>query len=145
MPVEMAADALEEIEPEVQRTIITRRGRQGADLLEEMPPNEAASLLRDLNEGDALKSSTRWKAKPPTKCGNATHDEASAGSGDAHTCIEASPSDTAGLILERIRAAAEDTEILDQVFVLDEAPATSWRVTLASCSCRRRRRPSKAS
>jgi magnesium transporter len=122
LPVETAAEALEEVEPDVQRTIISQQEPgKAADLLEEMEANEAANVLRDLNVGDAQKIISRMEGEAAADVRTIlAHEEESAGGVMTTSCIEATPSERVGDALQRLRASAEEIEILDAAFVLDE-------------------------
>src|SRR5207302_11245285 len=51
LDLETAADALQEVEPEMQAAIVSDLPEErAADILEEMDPDEAADLLQDLPE-----------------------------------------------------------------------------------------------
>ena len=121
MTVETAADALEEVEPEFQRTLVSH-GEPGrvADILEEMPPDEAAEVLRDLGP-DAQNIINRMEGDAATEVKTLlSHKEESAGGVMDPSCIEAHPGDTVASILERIPKLTEEVEVYNLIYIVDE-------------------------
>lgn len=121
LSVEAAADTLEEINPEFQRTLVSQ-GEPGrvADILEEMPPDEAADVLRDLGP-DAQGLINRMDHESAAEVQTLlAHTEESAGGVLDTNCIEARTTETAGSILERLRALPEDVKIYNLIYVVDE-------------------------
>ncbi len=120
MTVETAADALEEVTPEFQRTLVSH-GEPGrvADILEEMPPDEAADVLRDLGP-DAQNIINRMEGEAATEVQTLlSHKEESAGGVMDPSCIEAHPDDTVASILERIPKLTEEVEVYNLVYITD--------------------------
>jgi Mg/Co/Ni transporter MgtE len=120
MSVETAADALEEVTPEYQRTLVSH-GEPGrvADILEEMPPDEAAEVLRDLGP-DAQNIINRMEGEAASEVQTLlAHKEESAGGVMDPSCIEAQPGDSAASILERIPELTEEVEVYTLIFVVD--------------------------
>ncbi len=120
LPVETAADALEEVTPEFQRTLVSN-GEPGrvADILEEMPPDEAAEVLRDLGpdaQGLINQMENAAAAEVQTLL---SHREESAGGVMDHNCITASPDDTVASILEKIPELTQDVQVYNLIFVVD--------------------------
>lgn len=132
LPPESAAEALEEVTPELQRTLISQEepGRV-ADILEEMPSMEAADVLRDLYQPDAqtiinnLDAATAADVKMHLAHGNEC-----AGGIMATSCLEAAPGETAGAVLARVRHRAEEAELFAYVYVLDSERRLLGVVTL---------------
>ena len=121
MTVETAADALEEVEPEFQRTLVSY-GEPGrvADILEEMPPDEAAEVLRDLGP-DAQTIISRMEGEAASEMKTLlSHKEESAGGVMDPSCIEAQPGDTVAAILERIPKLTEEVEVYNLIYIIDE-------------------------
>ncbi len=121
LPVETAAEALEEVTPEFQRTLVSH-GEPGrvADILEEMPPDEAAEVLRDLGpdaQGFINQMENTAAAEVQTLL---SHREESAGGVMDHNCITASPDDTVASILEKIPELTKDVQVYNLIFVVDE-------------------------
>ena len=86
-----------------------------------METTEAANVLRDLNEGDAQKIISRMEGEAAEDVKTIlAHEEESAGGIMTTGCVEASPTEKIGDVLQRIRTHAEEVEILDTAFVLDE-------------------------
>ncbi len=120
MSVETAADALEEVTPEYQRTLVSH-GEPGrvADILEEMPPDEAAEVLRDLGP-DAQNIINRMEDDAASELQTIlSHKEKSAGGVMDTNCIEAQPNDTAASILERIPKLTETVEVYSLIYIVD--------------------------
>lgn len=121
MTVETAADALEEVIPEFQRTLVSQ-GEPGrvADILEEMPPDEAADVLRDLGP-DAQNIINRMEGEAASEVQTLlSHREESAGGVMDPTCIEAQPGDTVAALLERIPGLTETVEVYNLIYIIDE-------------------------
>ncbi len=120
LTVETAADALEEVTPEFQRTLVSQ-GEPGrvADILEEMPSDEAAEVLRDLGP-DAQNIINRMEGDAASEVQTLlSHKEESAGGVMDSNCIEAQPSDTVSSMLERIPKLTEEVEVYSLIYVID--------------------------
>ena len=120
LTVEAAAEALEEVTPEFQRTLVaqTEPGRV-ADILEEMPSQEAADVLRDLGpdaQGVISRMENEAAADVQTLL---AHESESAGGVMATSCLEAQPGETVANVLPRIRCMAQEVEVFDLIHVLD--------------------------
>ncbi|GEM_PF-230989 len=121
MTVETAADALEEVTPEYQRTLVSH-GEPGrvADILEEMPADEAAEVLRDLGP-DAQNIISRMEGDAASEVKTLlSHKEESAGGVMDSNCIEAQLGDTVASILERIPKLTETVEVYNLIYIVDE-------------------------
>jgi len=121
MSVETAADALEEVNPEFQRTLVSH-GEPGrvADILEEMPPDEAADVLRDLGP-DAQTIINRMEGEAASEVQTLlSHKEESAGGVMDSSCIEALPGDTVASILDRIPKLTDTVEVYNLIYIIDE-------------------------
>lgn len=121
LTVETAAEALEEVTPEFQRTLVSH-GEPGrvADILEEMPPDEAADVLRDLGP-DAQNIISRMDGEAASEVQTLlSHKEESAGGVMDASCIEARPGDAVAAILERIPSLTETVEVYTLIYVVDE-------------------------
>ena len=120
LPVETAAETLEEAGPELQRTLVAEvdPGRT-ADILEEMPSREAAGVLRDLGPDaqDILNSMENGAAAGVKSL--LAHKGASAGGVMSTSCIEARPDETVADVLERIRRTVAGTDAFHHIYVLD--------------------------
>ena len=120
LTVETAADALEEVTPEFQRTLVSH-GEPGrvADILEEMPSDEAADVLRDLGP-DAQNIINRMEGEAASEVQTLlSHKEESAGGVMDANCIEAQPTDTVASILDRIPKLTENVEVYNLIYVVD--------------------------
>jgi len=121
LSVETAADTLEEINPEFQRMLVSH-GDPGraADILEEMPPNEAADVLRDLGpDAQGLINQMENEAAAEMKTLLA-HEEESAGGVMDPNCIEGQPGNTVASIMEQLRELPEDVKVYNLIYVVDE-------------------------
>ena len=123
LPVETAAEALEETDPEIQRALIAQqRPDKAADILEEMAPHGAASVLRDLHASDAQTIISRMEGEAAADVRTLlAHEEETAGGMTASFCIVRGPHQRADEVLESIRAIAEQVEVFSYVYVLDES------------------------
>ncbi len=131
LSVETAADTLEEINPEFQRTLVSQ-GEPGrvADILEEMPPDEAAEVLRDLGpdaQGLINQMDHESAAEVQTLL---AHKEESAGGVLDTNCLEALTTETAASILEKLRVLPEDVKIYNLIYVVDENRALKGVISL---------------
>ena len=131
LSVEAAADTLEEVHPEFQRTLVAHgEPSRVADILEEMSPDEAADVLRDLGpdaqglinhmEGDAAAEVQTLLA----------HAEESVGGVMDINCVEARCGQTAGSILERLHSLPDDVKIYNLIYVVDEKRSLKGVVSL---------------
>ena len=121
LPVETAADALEEVNPEFQRTLVSH-GEPGrvADILEEMPPDEAADVLRDLGP-DAQGLINRMENEAAAEVQTLlSHREESAGGVMDQNYITASPDETVASILAKIPELSREVQVYNLIFVVDE-------------------------
>jgi magnesium transporter len=131
LSVETAADTLEEINPEFQRTLVSQ-GEPGraADILEEMPPDEAADVLRDLGpDAQGLINHMDHESAAEVQTLLA-HEEESAGGVLDTNCLEALTTETAASILEKLRALPEDVKIYNLIYVVDENRALKGVISL---------------
>ena len=119
---ETAADALEEVDPDVQRTLMSQEEPgKAADILEEMPAQEAADVLRELADPEAQRIINRMETEAADDVREIlAHEEETAGSMMATSCIEARPEHTAAAVLEATRPQAEDVGVFNIIYVLDE-------------------------
>ena len=121
LSLEMAADTLEEVDPDVQRSLISQvEPGKAADILEEMPATEAADVLRDLHDTDAQRIINRMETEAAADVKTIlAHEEKSAGGIMATSCIETRPEQKAGDVLEYVRSVAHEVEVFNQIYVLD--------------------------
>ncbi len=129
---ETAAEALEEVAPDVQRTLMSQEEPgKAADILEEMSPTDAADLLRELPDPEAQRIISRMEAEAAEDVRELlSHEEESAGSVMATSCIEATPDQAAADILDSVRLRAEEVGVFNIVYVLDEARRLVGAVSL---------------
>jgi CBS domain-containing protein len=122
LPVETAAEALGEADPETQRSLISQeKPDKAADILEEMPAKDAADVLRDLDRRQAQGIMSRMDREAAEDVQSVLiHDQRSAGGAMGIYCFEASPSEGAAQVLVRIRTLSEEVDVFNYVYVLDE-------------------------
>jgi Mg/Co/Ni transporter MgtE len=122
LDLETAADALAEVEPEVQVSIIESLDEGLAtDILEEMEPDEAADLLGDLSPEkaeDLLEDMDEEEAADVKEL--LAYDEETAGGLMTPEFVAVHSALTAEQVIEQIRRAGEEAEILYYLYVLDE-------------------------
>jgi Mg/Co/Ni transporter MgtE len=122
LPLGKAAEALGEVDPELQRALISReQPERAADILEEMPAKEAADVLRDLHQSDVQRIISRMEREAAQDIVTIlSHRQESAGGMMATQCIEAKPQQRAAEVLEQVRSVADQVEVLNYAYVLDE-------------------------
>jgi len=123
LDVETAAETLEEVAPGMQRLLIAQEEPgKAADVLEEMPAKEAAHLLREMTHTDAERIISRMESDEADDVRTLlAHEEKSAGGVMTASCIEARPDEMAASVMARVREMAEESEVFNTIFVLDEA------------------------
>ena len=91
-----------------------------ADILEEMPPMEAADVLRDLYKPDAQNIINQLDAETAAEVKmHLAHGGECAGGIMDTSCLEAAPGDTVASVMARIRRMTEETEVFTYIYVLD--------------------------
>src|SRR5438105_14041646 len=120
LPLETAADALEEVEPELQRELLeTLEPGKAADVLEEMQADDAADLLADLPREESAELLAEMEPSEAREVERLlTYDEDSAGGMMNPEFLRLSPELTAAQALEQVRAQAENIAHLHDAFVL---------------------------
>lgn len=120
LSVETAANALEAVTPEFQRTLVAQgQPDRVAEILDEMPTHEAADLLRDLGP-DAPAILRRMEAGAATDVSSVlAHREGTAGSVMSTDCMEAAPGQRAGDVLAHIRQTVAERDVYTVIYVLD--------------------------
>src|SRR5205085_4085493 len=120
--VETAADALPEVEPEVQVAIIQGlEDEHAADILEAMEPDEAADLLGDLPERrkeDLLEHMEDEEAAEVEEL--LEYDDLCAGGLMTNAYIAVPEGITAAEALERVRHEAAEVEHVHYVYICDD-------------------------
>jgi CBS domain-containing protein len=122
LPLSTAADTLEEADPDVQRAYLGQQEPgEAADLLEEMTSTEAADVLRVLPGPEAEIILGRMEPDAMEEIRSILdHEEDTAGGVMSTRCLEMAPEEAAGRALEKVRALAEEVDILNQIYVLGE-------------------------
>ena len=120
LPVETAAEALEAVTPENQRTLVAQgQPERVADILDEMPSQEAAGVLREVGpDAHAIINRMEQDSASDVRAVLA-HKERSAGGIMATGCIEARPDESAAAVLARIRQTASEVDVYNVIYVLD--------------------------
>ena len=121
LDVATAAEALSEVEPEMQASIVgDLDDERAADILEEMAPDEAADLLQDLSEErreELVDLMEKEEAQDVEEL--LTHDEDSAG-GIMTTDLISLPAElTAQQAIERLRELQPDPQLTYYLYVVD--------------------------
>jgi magnesium transporter len=121
LDIETVADALEEVEPDFQASLVEAMPDQKvADLLEEMAPDEAADLLAELPEGrsqELLSLMDVDEAKDVRKL--LAYPEDTAGSIMTTEYIAIPPDLNAEQAIEYLRASADQAETIFYIYVAD--------------------------
>jgi Mg2+ transporter MgtE len=121
LDVDVAAEALSELEPETQVDIISGMDTdKAADIIEEMPPDEAADVLSDLPADKAkeiLESIDEEEAEDIQEL--LGHEEDTAGGLMTNEFIAYSPETTVREAIERFRKDAEEIETVYYLYVTD--------------------------
>jgi len=119
---ETAAEALEEIDPKIQKALIeTIPVEKASDIVEEMSPSDAADLLADLPEERAeeiLEGMEQEKAEDLREL--LVHPEETAGALMTTAYLSLTPRVTAETAIARLKAEAENLDIIDYVYVVNE-------------------------
>jgi magnesium transporter len=122
MDIEHLADALEEVEPDFQATLVQGMPNEKvADVLEEMSPDEAADLLAELpaeRSEDLLELMEDQEARDVRLL--LSYPEDTAGGIMTTDLAAIRPGLTAAKAIEAIRAAEPDAESIFYIYVTDE-------------------------
>ena len=118
LDIETAAEALSEVEPELQASIVTDLPEErAADILDEMAPDEAADLLQDLPEERREELVQKEEAQDVEEL--LTFPEDTAG-GIMTTDFVALPAElTAQQAIDRLRELRPDPELTYYLYVID--------------------------
>jgi CBS domain-containing protein/sporulation protein YlmC with PRC-barrel domain len=121
LDVETAAEALSELQPDVQAAIITGMDTdRAADIIEEMPPDEAADVLSDLPRDKAkeiLESIEKEEAEDIQEL--LSHEEDTAGGLMTNDFVAYPPETTVKEALDKFRKDAEDVETVYYLYITD--------------------------
>lgn len=121
LDVETAAEALSELQPDVQAAIITGMDTdKAADIIEEMPPDEAADVLSDLPVDKAkeiLEQIEKEEAEDIQEL--LSHEEDTAGGLMTNEFIAYPPETTVKEAIEKFRKDAEEVETVYYIYVTD--------------------------
>jgi magnesium transporter len=122
LDAETAAEALEEIDPKIQKAIIeTIPVDRASDIVEEMSPSDAADLLGDLPEERAeeiLEGMEQEKAEDLREL--LVHPDETAGGLMTTAYLSLTPGDTIETAVGRLKAEAQNLDIMDYIFIVDE-------------------------
>ena len=132
LDTETAAEALEEIDPKIQKAIIeTIPVEKASDIVEEMSPSDAADLLGDLPEERAeeiLEGMEQEKAEDLREL--LVHPDETAGGLMTTAYLSLSPTVTVETAIARLKAGAPNLDIMDYIFILDEAEVLQGVVSI---------------
>lgn len=121
LDVETAAEALSELQPDVQAAIITGMDTdRAADIIEEMPPDEAADVLSDLPRDKAkeiLESIEKEEAEDIQEL--LSHEEDTAGGLMTNEFVAYPPETTVKEAIDKFRKDAEDVETVYYLYIID--------------------------
>jgi Mg/Co/Ni transporter MgtE len=122
LDTETAAEALEEIDPKIQKALIeTVSVEKASDIVEEMSPSDAVDLLADLPEERAeeiLEGMEQEKAEDLREL--LVHPEETAGALMTTAYLSLTPGVTVETAIVRLKAEAEHLDIIDYVYVVNE-------------------------
>ncbi len=122
LDVETAAEALSELQPDVQTAIITGMdAEKAADIIEEMPPDDAADVLSDLPVDKAkeiLEHIEKEEAEDIQEL--LSHEEDTAGGLMTNEFIAYPPEITVREAIDRFKKDAEKIEAVYYIYVIDE-------------------------
>ncbi len=123
LDTETAAEAMEEIDPKIQKAIMeTIPVEKASDIVEEMSPSDAADLLGDLPEERAeeiLEGMEQEKAEDLREL--LVHPDETAGGLMTTAYLSLSPAMTVEVAIARLKAAASNLDIMDYIFIQDDA------------------------
>jgi CBS domain-containing protein len=120
LPVESAATALEESEPELQRELLRMvEPSKAADIVEEMQPDAAADLLSELPENESKEILAAMDAPEAREVSELlSYEENSAGGMMNTEYLKLRPAMTAQAALESVREQAREVAQVHDCFVL---------------------------
>lgn len=125
---ERAADTLQEMDEERQADIVeSMDAERAADILEEMAPDDAADLLADLDEVQAANLLRRMDPEDAEDLEELlNYPEGSAGGIMTSDFLTAPPHVRVREALDFIRGLDDAPDVIDYLFVLEQAPGTNW-------------------
>ena len=120
LPLEFAADALEESEPELQRELLRMvEPAKAADIVEEMQPDAAADLLSELPPDESKEILAAMEAPEAREVQQLlTYDENSAGGMMNTEYLRLAPAMTAQQALQTVREQAREVAQVHDCFVV---------------------------
>jgi len=120
LPVEFAADALEESEPGLQRELLRMlEPEKAADIVEEMQPDAAADLLAELPREESEEILAKMEAPEAREVEQLLHyDENSAGGMMNTEYLRLSPAMNAAAALDSVREQAKEIVQVHDCFVV---------------------------
>ena len=122
LDAETAAETLEEIDPKIQKALIeTIPVEKASDIVEEMSPSDAADLLGDLTEERAeeiLEGMEQERAEDLREL--LVHPDETAGGLMTTAYLSLTPGDTIETAIGRLKAEAQNLDIMDYIFIVDE-------------------------
>jgi CBS domain-containing protein/sporulation protein YlmC with PRC-barrel domain len=132
LDAETAAEALEEIDPKIQKVLIeTISVEKASDIVEEMSPSDAADLLADLPEERAeeiLEGMEQEKAEDLREL--LVHPDETAGGLMTTAYLSLTPGITVETAIARLRGEAQNLDIMDYIYVVDEGEVLQGVVSI---------------
>jgi magnesium transporter len=132
LDAETAAETLEEIDPKIQKALIeTIPVEKASDIVEEMSPSDAADLLGDLSEERAeeiLEGMEQEKAEDLREL--LVHPDETAGGLMTTAYLSLTPGDTIETAIGRLKGEAQNLDIMDYIFVVDEGEVLQGVVSI---------------
>jgi magnesium transporter len=121
MDVETAAEALHELEPQVQVDIIDDMSKeQASDILEQMPPDEAADVLGDMPQAKAQELINLMEKEEAEDVQELLeHEEDTAGGLMTTEYLSFPPDMTVEEAIKELRLEAPDVETIYYLYILD--------------------------
>ncbi len=122
LDTETAAEALEEIDPKIQKALIeTISAAKASDIVEEMSPSDAVDLLADLPEERAeeiLEGMEEEKAEDLREL--LVHPDKAAGGLMTTAYLSLPPEVTVETAIARLKAEAPNLDTVDYIYLVDE-------------------------
>ncbi|NWF76937.1 MAG: magnesium transporter [Nitrospirae bacterium] len=122
LDIETAAEALSELQPDVQVDIISdMETDKAADIIEEMPPDEAADILSDLPADKAKEILEHIEKEDAEDIQELlSHEEDTAGGLMTNEYIAYTPDTTVRKAIDNFKKDAEEVETVYYIYIIDD-------------------------
>lgn len=122
LDIETAAEALSELQPDVQVDIISdMETDKAADIIEEMPPDEAADILSDLPADKAKEILEQIEKEDAEDIQELlSHEEDTAGGLMTNEYIAYTPDTTVRKAIDNFKNDAEEVETVYYIYIIDD-------------------------